>query len=473
MILSPKSSLVVVAIVLVSLVTSASTLTFPKDFVFGVANAPAQVEDGLDDIWLDWAKQGGVRAWTNQLNPNERLQFWNKPDVEIDLAQNLGVGAFRMGIDWGRVMPTRTTLDVGAMRRYHDTIRKLKAKKMKVMLTLWHHDVPKWVQESGGWHNPQNKASFVEFAKRMIAEFHGDVEWFVTFNEANVFAMMAYTTGAWPPGEKQPVTAMIPLLGGSSVGAIDLMADAHNEIYDWAHQNIPNVKLGLAHNMAHYTSKTIIGGLTAHLADSIMNWRLPNRIAGRMDFFGINYYGAEWFRDNAIALEPDEEYSDAGRAIDTDGLYDILKIVDQSYTGVPIILTENGIADANDSLRSAYILEHLAAIHRATSEGVPVKGYFLWTLTDNLEWSDGYCPKFGLVGVDRRTMTRLPRPSYYFYRDLIRAHGITSDQRAIAWQGVMALQGRPRPMCRATDGAGALDQPRAARFSYADWRFTK
>ena len=170
-----------------------------------------------------------------------------------------------------------------------------------------------------------------------------------------------------------------------------------------------------------------------------MNWRFPERIRGRVDFFGMNYYGAEWIRGGRLVLEPDEEYSEAGRAVSPTGLYTMLKEVHRRFPDLPIIITENGIADATDILRPAYLLEHLAAVAQARREGVPVSGYIFWTLSDNLEWGDGYCPKFGLVAVDRaHGLKRIPRPSYDLFRRIAATREITSAMRDEAWVSVAA-----------------------------------
>lgn len=448
-------------------------ITFPTYFVFGVANAPGQVEDELEDIWLAWAKQGKVRSWQVTPHPEKRLEFWSKPDIEIGLAKNLGVQSFRMGIDWGRVMPSPGKFDEAAITRYREIVNKVRAANMRIMMTLWHHSVPVWVQESNGWHNDENKKAFIRFSQRMMKEFHHDVEWWITFNEANVFATMAYTVGIWPPGEKHSPLALAAIgpFRGSSVEAMDRMADAHNEIYSWAHKQFPEIKVGLAHNMANYRGKSFIDKIKAYFVNDLMNWRFPERVRGHMDFFGFNYYGAEWLKGSQVDIDPEEEYSEAGRAIDVNGLYEILKSVDEKFKGLPIIITENGVADANDSIRSAYLIEHLHAVHKAISENIPVQGYYVWSLTDNLEWSDGYCPKFGLVGVNRETMERLPRPSYHTFRDIISTHEITNSQREIAWNQVLSLQGKNHPFCRDEDGITAFDTPRTKKYSTKDWRF--
>lgn len=447
--------------------------TFPEGFIFGVANAPGQVEDQLDDIWLAWGNQGKISAWKEVASPEKRLEFWTKPEIELDLAKNLGVHSFRMGIDWGRVMTSKTSFDLNAINRYHQIIQSVKSRKLKIMMTLSHHSVPKWVQEMGGWHNEETKKAFLLFSQTMMEEFNNDVDWWITFNEGNVFATMAYTMGIWPPGEKHSPAALLALgpLRGTSIEAMDNMADVHNEVYEWAHKKFPKIKIGLAHNLAYYTGKDWVDETKSWFVDRIMNWRFPERVRGKMDFFGFNYYGAEWIKGPKIEISPEEEYSEAGRAIHVNGLYHLLKEIHQRFTGLPIIITENGIADANDSIRSAYIIEHLLAVNEAIKNKIPVVGYYVWSLTDNLEWSDGYCPKFGLVSVDRMTMERRPRESYYLFKEIIQQHAISKLQRETAWEKVMNFQGKDRPFCRDEDGITAFNQPRLRKFSNKDWRF--
>jgi beta-glucosidase/6-phospho-beta-glucosidase/beta-galactosidase len=461
-----------IILIFLFLVTAYSS-PFPSDFDFGVANAPGQAEDQLQDIWSDWGAQGNIRSWQSVVNPANRLEFWTKPETEIDLASNLGVTAFRLGVDWGRVMPSQNNFDEKAIARYRDILLKIKNKNMKVMLTLWHHSVPKWVQAQGGWHNPETKKDFIKFSVRMVKEFKDDVDWWITFNEANVWVTMAYSVGIWPPGEKSGPLSLVAFgpLRGDSVEALDLMSEAHNEVYKQAHAIFPSIKMGLAHNMANYTSKNFFDRLKARFVDDLMNWRFPEKTRGHVDFFGFNYYGAEWISGSQIALHSDEEYSEAGRAIDVNGLYHLLHKIRGRFPGLPIIITENGIADANDSIRGSYLIEHLVAVKKALDEGVPIKGYFVWSLTDNLEWSDGYCPKFGLVEVDRQTMNRKPRASFNLYRSIIQSREIHPDVREAEWLKVKSFQGKDRPFCRGEDGITAFDTAKARKFSKKDWRF--
>jgi beta-glucosidase/6-phospho-beta-glucosidase/beta-galactosidase len=449
--------------------------TFPDGFIFGVANAPGQVEDYLPDIWLDWGKQGNIRTWNQTKAPENRLQFWTKPEIELNLAQELGANSFRLGVDWGRVMPKKDYFDEQALLHYLKIIKMAKAKDMSIMLTLMHHSVPKWVQEKGGWHNIETKQDFIIFSKKIISLFHDHVDWWITFNEANVFVTMAYTAGIWPPGEKRSPLSMSALgpFRGDSIKAMDHMSDSHNEIYDWAHKKFPKIKMGLAHNMANYTGKSFIDRMKASFISKVMNWRFPENVRGRMDFFGFNYYGAEWIRGTQVDIDPDEEYSEAGRAIDVNGLYDILKEIHIRFKDLPIIITENGIADAKDAIRPAYHIEHLLAVQKAIQEKIPVIGYYVWSLTDNLEWSDGYCPKFGLVAVDRLTMERKPRMSFDVMKTIIQTRSISPELQKTAWDQVLSYQGKDRPFCRDHDGITSYDEPKIRQFVKKDWRFNR
>lgn len=446
---------------------------FDAPFFFGVANAPGQVEDQLNDIWLDYGRAGKIAAWNNHLFPEDRLRFWTAPEVEIDLAARTGITVYRMGVDWERLMPAPHTFDEAAFKRYHEIIDMVRARGMQVMLTIMHHSIPSWAQDQGGWLTPKMQDHFAAFGQRVVTEFQGKVEYWLTFNEANIFAMHAYTDGLWPPMKKASLLSLLAIgpLRGRTVKAMDRMMTSHNRLYRWAHAKYPNIKMGIAHNMGYYSGKRFIDRITAKISGDLMNWRIPSKIRGHMDFFGFNYYGAEWFRGKQIDIDPSEEYSEAGRAVHPEGFYWVIKQVHRRFPKLPIIVTENGMADETDILRPSYLIEHLMVIDRARKEGIPVMGYIAWTLTDNLEWQDGYCPKFGMVGVDRATFERKPRPSYYLFQKIASTREITDAMRAEAWKLVTDNVGKERPMCRADDGITALDVPVPRKIVPYDWRF--
>ena len=167
-----------------------------------MATAPAHIEDGLEDTWLDFARdKGGVVAWKNQVRPEQRLNFWSNPDVEINLAADTGVSMFRMGVDWGRLVKSPgADLDRAAMDHYKGIIDKVRAKKMRVMMTLFHHSLPKWALAQGGWVNPAVRDAFVDFSKKVVLELKDRVDYWVPFNEPAVFAALVHSAGIWPGG---------------------------------------------------------------------------------------------------------------------------------------------------------------------------------------------------------------------------------------------------------------------------------
>lgn len=447
----------------------------PDEFFFGVSNAPAQVEDGLDDTWMEFAASGKTSAFKNHAFPTEKLQFWSHPEIEIDMAKKTGVTVFRMGIDWGRVMPTEGTFDEAVLVRYQEILKMVQARNMKVMLSLMHHSVPKWLAAKGGWTNPIAQEQFVLFAKILMERFNQNVEWWITFNEGNVFAMLTYSVGIWPPGVKGSLFSPLALgpFKGAAVEAMDRMTDAHNEFYDWAHGKYPQSKIGLAHNMAYYTGKNFFNRIAASFVDSMMNWRFPDHVKGRMDFYGFNYYGAEWLKGGQIDIDPEEEYSDAGRAIYPQGLLYLLKEIHERYPKLPIVITENGVGDETDILRPSYLIEHLAVVNEAITLGIPVKGYVLWSLTDNFEWADGYCPKFGIVAVDRANgMKRIERPSFSLFSKIAQSKIVLTVERTSAWENVQKNVGFDRPFCRHDDGVTSLNEPKLRKFVKKDWRFS-
>lgn len=450
----------------------AGDLHFPENFVFGVATAPAQSEDCLDDIWTDWGKSGGIRAYLNQAAPEKRAASWSRPEPDLLLLDQLGVQGVRLGLDWGRIEPAPGRFDEDAILKYRSLLQRVKAGGHKIMLTLSHHSVPKWVQEKGGWKNPETVGDFFEFSKRILREFHSVVDWWITFNEPQIFTLFAYQAGIWPPGERGGILSFLdlPFYQGSGIRVVNHMIDAHKRIYDFARRHFPSIRMGIAQNVADYRGATFIGGMLAPRVDSFMNWTFLDGIRGSMDFVGLNYYGAEWLGATGIEILPEEEYSEAGRAVFPQGLLRILRESRSRYP-LPIMITENGIADSTDWIRPLYLAEHLAAVHRGIKEGIPIQGYFHWTLSDNLEWSDGYCPRFGLVEVDRnRNLERIPRKSFHFYREIVRSRTLSGKDRVGAWQEYQKHRGGTRPFCRAKNGRDALDSPEPRIIPGKDWR---
>ncbi|TNF31696.1 MAG: glycoside hydrolase family 1 protein, partial [Deltaproteobacteria bacterium] len=404
--------------------------TFPKDFFFGVANAPAQVEDQLPDAWMDWAQEGKVPAFYNYDRPEDKIRFWSDPETEIKLAKQLGLKVFRLGVDWFRLFPTKETKTPSpdVIKRYREILKLIKKHDMKVMLTLFHHAEPSWTIEQKSWTKEMMISNFEIFAKSSVDHFGDLVDYWITFNEANIYILMTQIANAWPnhTEKKHPLRLFnLGPLKGTYERALKNMAKAHRQAYKYIKSKHPDIPVGIAHNVGNYVGENWMSRIFAKVSKRKFNYVFFDMIADSMDYIGINYYGAEVVKGTSVGISSSYEYSDSGRAVSPDGLKKVILELHDRYnkkkrgrrdanTVLPFIITENGVADDNGWLRSSYIVEHLLALRSVMNEGVKVLGYIAWSLSDNLEWSDGYCPKFGMVAVDRADqMKRIPRPGFY------------------------------------------------------------
>ncbi|MED6162324.1 Beta-glucosidase-like sfr2, chloroplastic [Stylosanthes scabra] len=530
-------------------------------FFFGLATAPAHVEDRLDDAWLKFAEEkaddaepqepkqpvdalmgsaagdGGsqtagtspkkgkkplkiameamirgfekymkvegeeeeeeqevehhhnVTAWHNVPHPEERLRFWSDPDTELKLAKDTGISVFRMGVDWSRIMPKepvnglKESVNYAAIERYKWIIKRVRSYGMKVMLTLFHHSLPPWAGEYGGWKLEKTMDYFMEFCRLVVNSVSDLVDYWVIFNEPHVFSMLTYCAGAWPGGHPDMLEAATSALPtGVFQQAMHWMSVAHSKAYDYIHEiSSSNSMVGVAHHVSFMRPYGLFDVAAVTLANSLTIFPYIDGISDKLDFIGINYYGQEVVSGPGLKLVETDEYSESGRGVYPDGLYRMLLQFHERYKHlkIPFIITENGISDETDVIRRPYMLEHLLAIYAAMIMGVPVLGYLFWTISDNWEWADGYGPKFGLVAVDRKNnLARIPRPSYHLFSKIASTGKVTREDRDRAWDElqIAAREKKTRPFYRAVDKhglmyAGGLDEPIQRPYIERDWRF--
>lgn len=494
----------------------AQSLSF-KDkspFVFGLATAPAHSEDALNDSWLSFAREGGVAAWNNTANPEERLKFWSEPETELSWAAASGVKSFRLGLDWGRLVPNQPgslecesslpcpagVQDRLALQRYKEILKSVREFGMEPMVTLFHHSLPQWAIKMGGWSNRLVVEYFLRFVEDVVAECGGLVDEWITFNEPTVYSLLSDVARIWPPGGKQRIGGLlaVPLIvRGAYWLSLENMSEAHNGAYELIHALDKKVasskspfehgnpaRVGLAHNISFNNGARWFDWPSARYFDAISKYTFTDRIVAKLDFLGINYYGQEVVKGFGAAFVDRAEYSESGRAIYPAGLAILLVDYHERYnkqnvsrrknkTELKFIITENGVSDSSDALRGVYLVEHLAAVRHAMDLGVPIEGYYFWTLSDNWEWADGYCPKFGLLEVDReRGLLRSPRPSFFLFRDIVTHRIVSGEAREAQWKKYLAVSGLERPQCRADNGRDSLHEPRFDMlFRGIDFRF--
>ncbi|KAJ7561489.1 hypothetical protein O6H91_03G030700 [Diphasiastrum complanatum] len=444
-----------------------------------------QFSEGDEDVHT-------VAAWENVPHPEERVRFWSDPDTELRLAQGTNVTIFRMGVDWSRIMPAEPVEGIDnvvnweALNRYRWILERVHAHGMRVMLTLFHHSLPSWAAKYGGWKEGKTIDYFLQFTRLAVEKFANLVDYWVTFNEPHVFAMLTYCAGAWPGGHPdllETATAVMPR--GVFNRVMVAMAEAHLKAYDIIHEQSNKTSKSTKVGIAHHVSFMRPYGLFDVLPVFFSNWKTRfayvDSVCNKLDYIGINYYGQEVVSAPGLKLVENEEYSESGRGVCPDGLYRSLLQFHERYKNfnLPFIITENGVSDETDYIRRPYILEHLLAVRAAMDKGVPVQGYCFWTTSDNWEWADGYGPKFGLAAVDREhNLARIPRPSYYLFSEVAKSGKVTREQRVRAWDELqtVASEGKVRPFYRAVDQhslmyAGGLDVPIKRPFAQRDWRF--
>lgn len=370
------------------------------------------------------------------------------------------------------------------------------------MVTIHHWVMPDYIADlrqdyaTQGWMNNQLRADMALYAAVVAAEYGDTVDWYVTLNEPLVIVLAGYIDGRFPPGKVLDIDA--------SIRVINNMIYAHAAMYDaiklfdrtTAESTGPITPVqpsyvSIAHHIRRiyganpassndaraaaradwlnhklFFEAIVRGNLDAN-GDGMVSATEPTNdpaLRGRVDYLGINYYGLTTIRANAAiplvqglpvneALDRGLPKTDFGWDIYPKGFEEVLVNYTNEYR-LPIVVTENGLADSRDVNRPRYLLEHAAAMFSAIQRGANVAGYFHWSLLDNFEWVGGFCPQFGLYSFDRASpmRTRTARPSAMLYRDLIRSGVVTDSQLTMA-----PTYQRPSRFCESTVSAPAPD----------------
>jgi beta-glucosidase len=405
--------------------------------LWGVAVSHYQVEGDDPCDWTDWEAMGRTRG-----EPCGRaVGAWTRYETDAFLAREAGANAFRFSVSWSRVEPRRGCYDDAALSRYHDLVDELVRLGIEPVATLFHYTHPRWFHSDTPWTSTESVNAFREFASRTAEALGPRVRLWTILNEPLVFILGGFLDAQIPPGLAR---------GDDAARALANLLTAHREAAWAIREKNPSAVMSVAHNMMGFTperagwpldrwiAKRANGlynlGLVEAFATGRWNFLLPpfSRFRGRceglektLDVFGVNYYsrlhlrcpGRERFLADFGYRDPaGRGFTDNGWEIAPDGLTPLLEAAAQS--GRPLIVTENGIADAADRLRPSYLREHFESMNSPSREATRVHGYFHWSLLDNYEWLDGYGPKFGLYEVDRETMARRPRPSVDTFGEL-------------------------------------------------------
>lgn len=386
-------------------------LHFPKGFYWGAASAAYQVEGNIYNT--DWAYEARTsgRVPVADSGPDH----YNRYEEDFALAQSLGHNAHRMSIEWARIEPAPGEFSQDAIRHYRKVLKSMKRHGLTPFVTLWHFTLPQWLYLEGGAASKRFPEYFARYASFVAGELGPDVEHWVTMNEPMVFAGGGWLRGQWPPFKRGHFFTMLRVLRN--------LAQAHIQAYQRIKHKDLAVEVGIVKNNIYFHADAWPHN---KLAAGIMTWfwnrRFLRMVAQHVDTIGLNYYFHKKFGGDEV-----HQKNDMGWDLYPEGIYHVL--CDLKQYGKPIFVAEAGIADELDVHRGAYIHNLLYWVHRAIDDGVPVKGFMYWSLTDNFEWALGYEKRFGLIAIDYHTKVRTVRPSALVYKQVCETNALDVTSR--------------------------------------------
>ncbi len=443
--------------------------TFPKGFVWGSATASYQVEGAATEggrgpsIWDTFSHTAGRVHGGDTGDVAD--DYYHRYKDDIALMKDLGLKGCRFSISWSRIFPTGTGApNSQGVDFYQRMVDALLAAGVEPYCTLYHWDLPQALEDKGGWRNKDTAKAFADYAGYTAGKLGSRVKHYMTINEMRTFVELGYGNGTHAPGLK--------------LNAKDLAQLTHHVVlgHGLAVQSVraatgPGTKVGLAENCEATTpvmetaehiaaARTAMREENAQFLSVVMEGRYTERylkrlgadaprftpeematIGAKLDFVGINVYQLQFVRADA---------SEAGYAVvpapasyprmyspwlqvGPEGLYWAPKLVADLWKVKEIYITENGCSSSDvvaadgevyDTDRVMFLRNYLTQLQRGIADGVPVKGYFLWSLLDNFEWADGYEKRFGITYVDFATQKRTPKLSAKFYKQVIAANRV-------------------------------------------------
>ena len=409
------------------------TLRFPKRFLWGAATAAHQVEGKTHNQWSVWELEnakskaaqaeyqfGDLENWTDikkvAKDPDNYVSagladHYTRYKEDFDLLEKMHMNAFRFSVEWSRIEPEEGAWDAAAIDHYKQYIAELKRRGIEPVMTLFHFTLPVWFSEKGGFEKRANVKYFTRFAEKIVAEIGRDVRYIITINEPEVYVMESYYNGHWPP---QQVSRWV------TWNVANNLLLAHNQAALAIRRLGRRHKVSIAKNSVYVYAgdDAWLSRLSAAIAQWVQDDFWLKRVVKQCDFIGVNYYFSSRIYGYRMH-NPNDPMTDLGWDASPANIEHTLVRLHEKYK-LPILITENGLADAKDELRKWWITQTLFALQRAMDEGVQLEGYLHWSLLDNFEWDKGRWPRFGLAEVDYTTGTRTLRPSAVWFAKVIK-----------------------------------------------------
>ncbi|PIE97622.1 MAG: glycosyl hydrolase [Treponema sp.] len=409
-------------------------LKLKEGFKLGVATASTQIEGGrVGSNWNDFSDRGMISDGSNAARAN---MHYEKFQEDTKLLQSLGIEVYRFSVEWARLEPRENEFDNTAFKHYRKELLLLKEAGITPLMTLYHFSHPMWFEKKGAFTKKDNIPIFLRFVEKCITELGDLCDDYITINEPNVYAVQSYFFGLWPP-EKKSLTATLKVMS--------IFVACHCLAYNAIHkiklsQGAKKTRVSFAHHMqafhpkkqTSFFDKLGVKFFKHFFQDALMHacfngeFKFPIKNYCKLekkqyaDFIAINYYSRQAVNGFSYSAFENTIRNDLDWEIYPEGIIECAK---ECYAcrPMPIIISENGTCDNQDSFRSKYIFEHLKKI---SDSELPFEAYCHWCFIDNFEWKEGESARFGIVHCNYETQERKIKKSGEFYRELIQKRAV-------------------------------------------------
>ena len=394
--------------------------SFPKGFMWGAATAGHQIEG--NNINSDYWVLENLKPTMFPQRSGDACDSYHRYDDDIALLQSIGLNSYRFSVEWARIEPVQGFFSIAEIDYYKRVIEACRRRNIRPAVTFHHNVSPRWFAALGGWTSTEAPKLFGNYCDHVARALAGDIDIAFTINEPNVNEVVDWMPGGGKASRGRAAFASMSIAAAKAVGS-----DKFSALL-FAPSASVTPQLLEAHHQAFAAIKAVRGDLPVGAALSVFDYQAVgpdskfetarNEVLGAWiqaskksgDFVGVQNYGRVMVDGNGPVSPtkpgpyPFEQYAPS--------LGNTVRLMHEA-TGKPIIVSENGIDTEDDSVRIQFIDAALTGLQRAMTDGVPVLGYFHWSLIDNFEWLQGFKPKFGLASVDLTTFKRTPKPSAF------------------------------------------------------------
>jgi beta-glucosidase len=414
--------------------TDKQNKSFSKHFLWGASTAAHQVEGGNHNQWTVWELEnaktraaqaeyhyheypGWERVKDQAKDPYNYISdgladHHNRYKEDFDYLEKMNMNAYRFSIEWSRVEPEEGAWNSEAIAHYKEYISELYRRGMEPIATLLHFTLPVWFADKGGFEQRSNVKYFVRYVEKIMSEVGGHLRYIIVINEPEVYAYQGYQVQEWPPAISSKIKLLKVMLNqGLAFRRASKVIHSLNRRY----------KVGVSKNATYFYpgDNARLSHIGAWFMHTLQNDFVLSLFVKQSDFIGLNYYFSSRVLGYRVHNPENLPRSDVDWSMSPADIEFVLEQLHEKYK-LPILITENGLADSEDTHREWWIKETIIAMQSAMKRGVNLIGYIHWSLMDNFEWAYGKWPRFGLVAVDYKTGKRTLRPSAVWFGRVIK-----------------------------------------------------